>query len=76
MQSTYDYIQPEHINSFEAGYKGVLLNNKLFVDVDYYFSVYDHFIGQLDITQPKNGTIGGGVNVNTATEIYTGSVTK
>jgi iron complex outermembrane receptor protein len=76
VQSTYGYIQPEHINSFEAGYKGVLLNNKLFVDVDYYFSVYDNFIGQLDITQPKTGTIGGGVNVNTATEIYTGSVTK
>jgi iron complex outermembrane receptor protein len=76
VQSSYNYIQPEHINSFEAGYKGVLLDNKLFVDIDYYFSVYDHFIGQLDITQPKNGTIGDSVNVNTATQIYTGSVTK
>jgi len=77
VQSTYTYIQPEHINSFEAGYKGVLLNNKLFVDVDYYFSAYDHFIGQLDITQPKTGEIGGGgVNVNTAAQIYNGTVTK
>ena len=76
VQSTYAYIQPEHINSVEAGYKGVLLDNKLFVDVDYYFSAYDHLIGQLDITQPKTGTIGGGVNVNTATQIYNGSVTK
>jgi len=76
VQSTYGYIQPEHINSFEAGYKGVLLNNKLFVDVDYYFSSYNNFIGQLDITQPKTGTIGGTVNVATATEIYNGQVTK
>jgi outer membrane receptor protein involved in Fe transport len=75
-QSTYNYIQPEHINSFEAGYKGVLLDNKLFVDVDYYFSAYDHFIGQLDITQPKSGAIGNGVNISTATQIYNGSVTK
>jgi len=76
VQSTYNYIQPEHINSFEVGYKGILLDNKVFVDVDYYFSAYDHFIGQLDITQPKTGTIGGGVNTTTAAEIYNGQVTK
>ena len=75
VQSSYDYIQPEHINSVEAGYKGILFDNKLFVDIDYYFSAYDHFIGQLDITQPKTGTISG-VDVNTATQVYNGSVTK
>ncbi|HEY4109490.1 TonB-dependent receptor [Puia sp.] len=74
--STYNYIQPEHINSFEAGYKGMWLDNTLFVDVDYYFSAYDHFIGQLDITQPRTGTIGSTVNLNTATQIYNGTVTK
>ena len=58
VKSTYTYIQPEHINSFEIGYKGILLDNKLFVDIDYYFSFYDHFIGQLDVTQPYKGTIG------------------
>jgi len=75
VQSTYDYIQPEHINSFEAGYKGILFDNKLFVDVDYYFSSYDHFIGQLDITQPKTGTING-VDAAAAAQVYNGSVTK
>ena len=58
VQSNYTYIQPEHINSFEIGYKGILLDNKLFIDIDYYFSLYDHFIGQLDVTQPYKGTIG------------------
>jgi len=75
VQSSYDYIQPEHINSFEAGYKGILFENKLFVDIDYYFSSYDHFIGQLDITQPKSGTING-IDAAAATQVYNGSVTK
>ncbi|HSZ85389.1 MAG TPA: TonB-dependent receptor, partial [Puia sp.] len=70
VKSTYNYIQPEHINSFEAGYKGLLLDNKLFIDVDYYFSLYDHFIGQLDVTQPYQGTIG--VNDSTAFYAYNG----
>ncbi len=73
-QSTYDYLQPEHLNSFEVGYKGVLADNKLFVDIDYYFNVYDNFIGQLDVTQPIRGTIGqtGGSNDSTAYFAYTG----
>ena len=53
--STYTYLQPEHINSFELGYKGVLFENRLFVDIDYYFSSYNNFIGQLDVTQPFQG---------------------
>lgn len=74
VQSTYTYIQPEHLNSIEVGYKGVLFDNKLFVDVDYYFNVYDNFIGQLDVTQPIRGTIGqtGGPNDSTAYFAYTG----
>jgi iron complex outermembrane receptor protein len=70
VKSTYKYIQPEHINSFEIGYKGILLDNKLYVDIDYYFSAYDHFIGQLDVTQPYKGTIG--VNDSTAYYAYNG----
>ena len=74
VKSTYDYIQPEHLNSFEVGYKGILLDNKLFFDIDYYFNTYDNFIGQLDVTQPIRGTIGqtGGVNDSTAYFAYTG----
>jgi outer membrane receptor protein involved in Fe transport len=74
VKSTYDYIQPEHLNSFELGYKGILLDNKLFVDIDYYYNIYDHFIGQLDVTQPIRGTIGqaGGSNDSTAYFAYTG----
>ena len=80
IKSNYDYIQPEHVNSFEVGYKGVWLQNKIFFDIDYYFTKYDHFIGQLDVTQPYKGIIGatGGVNDSTAYYAYNGGkqVTK
>ncbi len=74
VQSTYSYIKPEHLNSFEIGYKGVLLDNKLFVDIDFYHNKYDNFIGQLDVTQPYKGTIGqtGGVNDSIANYINAG----
>ena len=74
VKSDYRYIQPEHVNSFEVGYKGVWLNNKIFFDVDYYFTKYDNFIGQLDVTQPYKGTIGetGGVNDSIAYYVYNG----
>ena len=44
------------------------------MDVDYYFNVYDNFIGQLDVTQPIRGTIGqtGGANDSTAYFAYSG----
>jgi outer membrane receptor protein involved in Fe transport len=74
VKSDYTYIQPEHVNSFEVGYKGVWLGNKLFIDVDYYFTKYNNFIGQLDVTQPYKGVIGasGGVNDSTAFYAYNG----
>jgi iron complex outermembrane receptor protein len=74
VKSTYDYIQPEHLNSFELGYKTVTAQNKLFIDVDYYFNIYNNFIGQLDVTQPIRGTIGqtGGANDSTAYFVYSG----
>jgi len=66
-QSDYTYIKPEHITSFEVGYKTVLFNNKVYVDADYYFNVYHDFIGQLDINKPNSGTIG----VDDSTIYYT-----
>lgn len=50
--------RPEGINSFEAGYKSVLLNNKLFIDVDAYTNIYDGFLGQVQVFVPIGETIG------------------
>ncbi|WP_276480036.1 TonB-dependent receptor [Paraflavitalea pollutisoli] len=50
--------RPEGINSFEVGYKSVLLNNKLLIDIDAYANVYDGFLGQVQVYVPKGETVG------------------
>ncbi|BAV08797.1 CarboxypepD_reg-like domain-containing protein [Filimonas lacunae] len=50
--------RPERIQSFEFGYKSVLLNNKLIIDIDAYTNKYDGFLGQVQVYVPKGETIG------------------
>ncbi|MFC0185707.1 TonB-dependent receptor domain-containing protein [Pseudarcicella hirudinis] len=50
--------QPEQINSFEVGYKSVLLNNKLSIDVDAYYNSYSNFLGQVEVAVPSSGKVG------------------
>ncbi|WP_207535162.1 TonB-dependent receptor [Desertivirga arenae] len=50
--------RPERINSFEIGYKSVLLNNKLVLDFDAYTNQYDGFLGQVQVSVPKGTTVG------------------
>lgn len=49
---------PERINSFEVGYKSILFNNKLVVDVDAYTNDYTGFLGQVQVYVPKGETVG------------------
>ena len=50
--------RPERITSYEVGYKSVLLNNTLIVDIDAYTNKYDGFLGQVQVYVPKGETIG------------------
>lgn len=50
--------RPERINSFEIGYKSVLFNNKLILDIDAYSNQYDGFLGQVQVFVPKGETVG------------------
>lgn len=50
--------KPEHITSFEVGYKSVLFDNKLVVDIDAYTNTYDGFLGQVQVYVPKGETVG------------------
>ena len=50
--------RPEKINSLEVGYKSVLLNNKLVIDIDAYSNVYDGFLGQVQVYVPIGETVG------------------
>ncbi|WP_051084357.1 TonB-dependent receptor [Segetibacter koreensis] len=50
--------RPEKINSFEVGYKSVLFNNKLVLDIDAYSNQYNGFLGQVQVFVPKGQTVG------------------
>ena len=53
VKNNYTYIQPEQINSLEFGYRGLLLNEDLQLDIDFYFNNYKDFISQVDVNVPK-----------------------
>ena len=55
--------RPEGINSFEVGYKSVLFNNKVFIDVDAYTNMYDGFLGQVQVFVPIAETTGSDASV-------------
>ena len=52
-KNPYTYIKPEHIKSFEAGYKGLFCGGKIYIDVDFYLNNYESFIAQANISVPK-----------------------
>ncbi len=56
-------MAPEKIQSFEVGYKSILLDNKLSVDFDAYFNTYTGFLGQVDVTVPTSGNVGTDASV-------------
>ncbi|QHT69050.1 TonB-dependent receptor [Rhodocytophaga rosea] len=54
--------RPERINSFEVGYKSILLDNKLVIDIDAYTNEYDGFLGQVEVSVPQNNTVSVGTD--------------
>jgi iron complex outermembrane recepter protein len=50
--------RPEQITSFEVGYKSVLFNNTLIIDVDAYTNRYEGFLGQVQVYVPIGETVG------------------
>jgi len=52
--SNFDYVQPERLQAFEVGYKGVI-GAKLLIDLNAYYSNYRDFIGG-GIVASKNAT--------------------
>ncbi len=56
-----DY-KPESVTSFEAGYKGLLLKDKLLVDLYGYMSQYTDFITRTVVVQSKTGSVPSSLN--------------
>lgn len=55
--------RPEQITSYEVGYKGIILNNKVFIDVDAYTNRYNGFLGQVQVFVPNSATVGSDAGV-------------
>ncbi len=51
----FNKFAAESVQSFEGGYKGLLLNKKLLIDVYGYFGVYKNFIARVTVAQSVNG---------------------
>jgi outer membrane receptor protein involved in Fe transport len=52
-KNPYTYLQPEHVTSFETGYRTSLLKGRLNIDVDVYYNKYRNLIAQIDANIPK-----------------------
>lgn len=45
----FSAVKPEQIQSFELGYKGLLMNQRLYIDMAYYYNIYNDFIAQFRV---------------------------
>ena len=69
-------ISPEQIRTIEIGYKSVLSNNRLLLDLTYYHNFYEDFIGIVRVHRPKTNpgvdlfTAAGQVNNSNETDVF------
>lgn len=52
-KNPYTYLQPEYVTSFEAGYRAALFNERLNLDMDFYYNTYKNLMAQIDANIPK-----------------------
>lgn len=73
-KSNVPYIKPEQEKAFEVGYKG-LINDKLLVDVNYYYNTYTNFILNTVVIAPQSNVLGsdGKPNIAAAGDILSGN---
>ncbi|MEO7800538.1 MAG: TonB-dependent receptor [Ginsengibacter sp.] len=48
-------FKAETVNSFEAGYKGLVADKKLLIDIYGYYGIYKNFIARVNVAQSVNG---------------------
>ena len=53
IKNYYTYLKPEHITSFEIGYKALFFKRRLKTDLDFYFNKYNNFIAQVEMNVPN-----------------------
>lgn len=45
-EADFPELRPEQVRSIEVGYKSLLNNNKILIDIAYYYNIYNNFITQ------------------------------
>ncbi|MFC0773873.1 TonB-dependent receptor [Terrimonas alba] len=76
VKSNVAYIKPEQLKTFEVGYKA-LLNNRVLIDVNFYFSSYTDFIINQVVMKPNSPVLGsdGKINPDAAADLLNGNMT-
>jgi hypothetical protein len=52
---TFDKFKAETVNSFEGGYKGLLINKKMLIDIYGYYGTYNDFTARVLVAQSVTG---------------------
>ena len=68
---TPDALKPESLSSFEIGYKGLMVNNKLLIDAYYYFGQYQDFLARQNARQLVGGIRDISVPINATDKVKT-----
>ena len=55
VRQQFGTLKPESISSFEAGYKGLLMDSRLLIDVYGYYGQYTNFLARRIVVQSKTG---------------------
>lgn len=58
------YVKPEKVKTYEVGYKSLLFNNNMYLDLSAYLSFNTDFIGAYNVIKPGYG---GGQNADSIT---------
>lgn len=63
----YDYkeLKPENVASYEVGYKGLVADNKLLIDIYGYYGRYENFLARALVVQSKTGSPAGLASAST-----------
>lgn len=70
----FDKFKAETVNSFEGGYKGLMMNQKLLIDVYGYYGIYQNFIARTLVAQSANGVPPTGATLLDPTKVTIYSV--
>ncbi|MBK7883247.1 MAG: TonB-dependent receptor [Chitinophagaceae bacterium] len=56
-QYQFEEFKPESVSTFEVGYKGLVLKDKLLIDAYSYFGQYQDFLTRTLLIQPNSGNV-------------------